>query len=234
LNTRIEDMVSHHIEQIRKTQPSGPYLLGGSGAGGVLAFEVACRLQALGEQVALLALLDATDSALRTSLAQMVRKSLAKVRSETVHGQLQRLAKAGFDHARVRLLDRYVSRGAELPWFLELIPPRVVYAYAISGHRPARFSGRITLYQASAGSRDVLDDTPARDRCDDRQLGWAARATEGVEVVDVAGGHFSMLGEPHVADLAAKLAAAIRVTLGARPGADRAASATSQQPLFSA
>lgn len=59
--TRIEDMAALYIKEIRRTQPHGPYFLGGYCMGGTIAFEVAQRLQADGEQIALLALFDTMD-----------------------------------------------------------------------------------------------------------------------------------------------------------------------------
>lgn len=51
-------MAAHYIREIRTLQPEGPYLLGGASFGGLVAFEMAQQLQAQGQQVALLALMD--------------------------------------------------------------------------------------------------------------------------------------------------------------------------------
>ena len=59
--TRIEDMASLYIKEIRRAQPHGPYFLGGYCMGGTIAFEVAQQLQAAGERIGLLALFDTTD-----------------------------------------------------------------------------------------------------------------------------------------------------------------------------
>ncbi|HTE20685.1 MAG TPA: AMP-binding protein, partial [Armatimonadota bacterium] len=48
----------HYLEEIRALQPSGPYCLMGYSYGGIIAFEMACRLHAQGEPVAFLGLLD--------------------------------------------------------------------------------------------------------------------------------------------------------------------------------
>jgi len=58
---RVEDMAALYAREIRKMQPYGPYFLGGYCLGGTIAFEVARQIQAQGERVALLALLDTTD-----------------------------------------------------------------------------------------------------------------------------------------------------------------------------
>jgi thioesterase domain-containing protein/acyl carrier protein len=56
--TRVEDMATLYVEEIRRVQAHGPYFLGGYCGGGTIAYEVAQQLQADGERVALLALFD--------------------------------------------------------------------------------------------------------------------------------------------------------------------------------
>ncbi|GAA2168995.1 amino acid adenylation domain-containing protein [Actinomadura napierensis] len=55
----VEEMAQDYLEQIRTVQPSGPYHLAGWSLGGLIAYEMAVRLQAAGERVGLLALIDA-------------------------------------------------------------------------------------------------------------------------------------------------------------------------------
>src|SRR5262249_2269709 len=69
LHTRIEEMAAHYAAKIRQVQARGPYRVGGLGIGGVLAHAVACRLEAEGEQVALVALFDSVDAAQRPARA---------------------------------------------------------------------------------------------------------------------------------------------------------------------
>ncbi|PZG99974.1 non-ribosomal peptide synthetase, partial [Streptomyces sp. NTH33] len=54
----IEEMADDYLAEIRKVQPHGPYHLLGWSFGGLVAHAVAARLEAAGEEVALLALLD--------------------------------------------------------------------------------------------------------------------------------------------------------------------------------
>jgi phthiocerol/phenolphthiocerol synthesis type-I polyketide synthase E len=56
--SRIEDMASLYVGEIRRVQRHGPYFLGGYCLGGTIAYEVARQLRAKGEQIALLALFD--------------------------------------------------------------------------------------------------------------------------------------------------------------------------------
>ncbi len=52
-------MAAHYVQPIRHVQPTGPYHLLGWSFGGLVAHAIATRLQNAGEQVDLLALLDA-------------------------------------------------------------------------------------------------------------------------------------------------------------------------------
>jgi amino acid adenylation domain-containing protein len=54
----IDDMATDYLDLIRKIQPAGPYNLLGWSFGGLVAQAIATKLQAAGEAVALLALLD--------------------------------------------------------------------------------------------------------------------------------------------------------------------------------
>jgi amino acid adenylation domain-containing protein len=55
----MDAIVDRYLDEIRRVQPHGPYWLGGWSAGGLTAYEAAHRLRAAGEEVAMLAILDA-------------------------------------------------------------------------------------------------------------------------------------------------------------------------------
>ncbi len=56
---RIEDMARYSIEAVKQVQPHGPYMLVGFSLGGLVTLEMAQELIANGEEVAMLAMLDA-------------------------------------------------------------------------------------------------------------------------------------------------------------------------------
>ncbi|MFH8616443.1 amino acid adenylation domain-containing protein [Streptomyces sp. NPDC017979] len=80
-STSIEDMVDDYVRQVQEVQPCGPYHLLGWSFGGTLAHAMAAELQRRGEEVALLALLDAAPASHFTDLEaldeEMVRTFLA-------------------------------------------------------------------------------------------------------------------------------------------------------------
>ena len=57
----IEDIASNYLIELKAVQPRGPYYIGGFSNGGVIAFEMAQQLQKMGEQVALLGLIDSVN-----------------------------------------------------------------------------------------------------------------------------------------------------------------------------
>lgn len=58
-HTRLEEMANHYIHQIKAVAPEGPYFLGGMCAGGTLSFAVAAELEARGDHVEALVIMDA-------------------------------------------------------------------------------------------------------------------------------------------------------------------------------
>ena len=57
-NLTVGQMAAHYIEEVRAFQPHGPYYLGGSSFGGLVAYEMAQQLRAAGEAIGMLALFD--------------------------------------------------------------------------------------------------------------------------------------------------------------------------------
>ncbi|WP_405165020.1 amino acid adenylation domain-containing protein [Nocardia sp. NBC_01499] len=54
----VEQLAEHYVAEIKKVQPTGPYHLLGWSLGGVIAYEIAARLNDAGDRVALLSMLD--------------------------------------------------------------------------------------------------------------------------------------------------------------------------------
>ena len=75
----IRDMASEYIEQIRAVQGSGPYHLLGWSFGGMVAHEMAVQLQADGEDIAALIIMDAYPQGEQRDLTPLSEKQLAAV-----------------------------------------------------------------------------------------------------------------------------------------------------------
>ena len=81
----IDDMAERYLREIKLIQPTGPYRLGGSSFGGIVAFEIAQRLRKMGEAVGLLAFFDSYGKDYPTALptgsrvATYMNRTLARV-----------------------------------------------------------------------------------------------------------------------------------------------------------
>ena len=82
--TTVEEIAAYYLEEMRKVQPHGPYLLGGYSFGGVAAYEIARKLRAAGDEVDLLVLFDTPNPAkplLVRSWTKIARDTLRRVLS---------------------------------------------------------------------------------------------------------------------------------------------------------
>ncbi len=61
----VEQLAGFHVAQIRRSQPTGPYLLVGYSLGGLIALEIARQLNTDGEEIGLLAILDTSIGGMR-------------------------------------------------------------------------------------------------------------------------------------------------------------------------
>jgi FkbH-like protein len=245
-HTGIKDMAAFYIEEMRQRQPSGPYLLGGMCAGGVIAYEIASQLVDAGERVELLALLDTAtpqtpkrrgrmSKARGRRVAQVFSDAQSMQRSFVVRGLFvartisrkivntltweitHRLSRLSV-RFRFGLLRRLLERGWPWPSFLSELTVRQIYDSAELLYAPQPLpEASVVLVRATTGE---ADDTPYREIYRDDVLGWGS-LTSALTVVDVEGGHSSMLQEPFVESLANALLPHLSGTAAQEPAIDR-------------
>lgn len=115
---------------------------------------------------------------------------------------------------KMRLLRYYLDQGWVLPAFLKGIPVRVALKFAEKEYAPEiPYQGEVLLFLATEKSPvfdgTEIDDTPYAHLYADPLLGWEVRVTDGVCMLEVPGGHSSMLQEPNVHVLAEAMQAYI-------------------------
>jgi thioesterase domain-containing protein len=234
-HTRIRDMAKHFVATIRRVKPHGPYMVSGLCAGGVIAFEVACQLQALGEPMAMTAVLDIGDvhAPVRRALQARERfrrfmrifrnadgassavhlKRIASLVAQKTKNYLSYTSSARAQEAAVnsqaqRLqihLDRHETPADDLTQ----LTVRQLYCFARNSYRPESvLRGDLVLFRALRGDGSQAD-TPCIEMYADAQFGWPTRISGALRGFDVPGGHSTMLQEPHVGVLAALMQAEI-------------------------
>ncbi|HJR06705.1 MAG TPA: amino acid adenylation domain-containing protein, partial [Pyrinomonadaceae bacterium] len=205
---RLEDMAAYYVNAVRSVQTEGPYLLGGWSLGGVVAYEMARQLRELGQEIALLALLDspapvqALEELDDVKLLAGLASDLALPISEE---DLRRLEP---DERLLHLLEqareqRLVPLDYDLAQARRLLHVYQTNVRALSNYQPQPSAQRITLFRAIESAMDSSNN--GRHSGIDPTLGWAALSTHPVDVHEVSGDHISMITEPHVQSLAARL-----------------------------
>jgi amino acid adenylation domain-containing protein len=185
---RVAPMADLYLEHMRAEQPRGPYFIGGYSFGGLVALEMARRLRAEGEEIALLTLVDTylpspkeTQSLLRRflNLSSGQKWAYAKKRSKRYVRGIKRRIDAIFLPAAIKAV-------------LEAC------AAAEAKYQPSAYEGSIVLFRASEKALRGLDDA---------QGGWQQYALGGVEIHEVEADHGNILNEPQVKQLAGQIRA---------------------------
>jgi thioesterase domain-containing protein len=204
-HTRIEDMASDYLEEIRLLQPAGPYLLGGWSMGGIVAFEMTRQLRAQGQEVAMLALIDTTahtgaripsehdnltlvarfaaDMGLPLSRLDLAIEQLSQLEPDEQLGHV-------LSHAKVTGLVPEEIGLSEIESLFNVFKANLK---AVRSYQMRFDSCPIMLLKASESEDESSQDLTK---------GWKAFAGGGLEIQTVPGDHYTILREPNVSILA--------------------------------
>jgi thioesterase domain-containing protein len=214
-------MAAHYLADLRAHQPAGPYLLGGYCFGGVVAYEIARQLEAQGEKVGFLALINCT--APQSSYDQpgnrwspvwqfkfwcnilywvgcfLFRWSLRE-RREFLSWKFSafcRKAKAAEPLLGGGSAEFCVGDVNDLPVAEEYSDQQrelwQLHVRSLLKYHPKPYGGRATLFRTRGHS--VISSF-------DEQFGWGELVPNGVDVKYMPGGHGNILDEPHVGSVA--------------------------------
>lgn len=181
-------VASRYLDIIRKYQTAGPYRLLGLCFGGIVAYEVARQLEAAGERVLDVVVIDAVlPSALRVKWARRLGSYAVKALREpgkVAHALTRRLARSSGDAP------------ADTPQMIDLPVdgPEVDVEVARFDARPGRLAARLLVVRATAAPLPAWLAVG-------RDHGWGAKAERAV-VCDIPADHLGVLRDPHVASLA--------------------------------
>ncbi|MCB0121819.1 MAG: hypothetical protein KDE58_06215, partial [Caldilineaceae bacterium] len=192
----VEKIAAAYIQNLRKVQPQGPYFLGGYSGGGVLAYEMAQQLQADGEEIELLVLLDTYHPTIRSipsdwstrvkRLVQQPMKTLGRLTGDNVLDPLRHWY----------LLNRYVKRNVRVP--IEYREPLLAHFFvqAKRQYTPKPTKLPVLLVRSQEVAPTYQHAGPL--------LGWDGVIDE-LHVAEVPGNHFTLVKAPGVQLLAEKL-----------------------------
>lgn len=203
-----EEMAQAYLAELFTIQPQGPYLLGGFSGGGITAFEMARQLRVRGQEVSMLMMLDTP-----------LPKSEPLTARDKAMIHWQRLKRNGhnyvFDWARDRFgwelakIKGKLSDGPQVQRSSEFRSELIEVAFrrALTIYQVHHYPGTITLFRPKLDESHVLG--PGRVANKVRELvyhdnGWGALC-QRVDVHEMPGDHDSMVLEPNVRVLAARL-----------------------------
>ena len=191
----IQDEAHHYVAEIRRIQPQGPYHLLGWSIGGLLAHAIATTLQAHGQDVNVLAIIDAYPMGHVVLSDVVAERHTRSVRRNTVKSILSGF---GVDEERIpdqvddhhQLLDALVAKG-DLPVDDRLTISRMLHSFERSSELastfdPRAFDGDLLFFRAGIVPEGQW--TPSADT-------WAPYVTGRIEIHDVAADHFRMLDQ---------------------------------------
>jgi thioesterase domain-containing protein len=204
-------MAAHYIKEIREVQPKGPYYLGGSSLGGLIAYEVGSQLRESGEEVRLIALIDTYAPGYPKRVPGTSKLSLKLLGYvDRIHHHIDTLwiiepgkrwpyfvAKAIKARNQIRRtyiqtkrkIARRIVKGLGRPLPESLVITQNAIGVAAKAYNPSPYQGPIILFRASKQFRGIYrEDT----------LGWSNFAKGIFEIHEVNGSHGSIVAEPRV------------------------------------
>ncbi|MBX9602040.1 MAG: amino acid adenylation domain-containing protein [Bryobacteraceae bacterium] len=213
---RVEEIAAHYIQQLITFQPNGPYYLGGSSFGGLVAYEMGRQLAALNREVALVALFDTFGPGYPQRLPGNVgwRRSWNRLhfrlhlhlgnlrrgtdRTAYVQDKAQRFRRI-LRRSWKKLVNRWRSRlQARIPSELKAVERAGLAARR--EYDPQPWDGPVVLFRAAQQPFGIVPDATN---------GWGP-LVPGLQVREIPGHHGAMVKDPQVRDLVPVLTSILR------------------------
>lgn len=203
----LEQMAALYVEEVRKVQPAGPYLLGGWSIGGMVAYEMARQFAQHGETVDLLAMIDThpptPERRLNTPMLARFAGDLGRLLGKDLRRMAQRFLELSREEQWKILLETLVQEEVlprqtaeqELTNMLNVFTQNSI---AVETYSLQKSPQKIVLFRAAQA------ENPQRLAEE-----WSNLAGESVEFHLIPGDHYTMIQRPQVSQLAGLLRAHI-------------------------
>jgi amino acid adenylation domain-containing protein len=218
----VEDLAELYVEALLEVQPRGPYLLGGWSSGGVIAFEMAHRLEGRGHQVTRVVVIDSPAPVAPRALdeAGLLLWFLEDLDIGFDIGRVSAADAAALADgpladrvARALALARASGARAGSPTSTaggELDGAGLTSSYAVfrgvvqacNSYRPPTIAADLTVLRAKHGQVSEFADHPS----DAPHWGWASLTTGATQTAQLPGTHYTLLTEQHVTAVADAIA----------------------------
>ena len=215
----VTDMVSDYIREIRLLQPQGPYFIGGYSFGGLIAFEMACKLFEEGHEIGTLVMIEPTSiGVLPAQQKNTTAQPTANTKSESTIEYTARVFKtlkaletrekvkyffsriwvkavkrSGIERKVKLLVIKFcTSAGILVPQNLNRFYRDHMFNKAAKNYTPNIFPGDAILFRATQSKINPI-------------LSWQEFIAGKIEVHTLACDHLDIVKAPHDGLLAEKL-----------------------------
>ena len=217
---RVEDMAASYVKEILEFQPEGPYFVGGSSFGGMVAFEIGLQLRKQGHKIGAVVLIDTMapeyPQYLPASTALKRKIDWWRYRIELHYSNIvvadwegkyeYILEKQGRFLSRIRM---HVQRAVDAlsRWGRNVFLPRVYKevkrggVIAEAAYIPATIDSTVILLRASNQPYGIYEDV---------SNGWSKYVGGELKVFPVPGHHGGIMRDPRVRILATVLSRCLR------------------------
>ena len=201
----IKALAARYVNEIQTVDPIGPYNIAGHSSGGMIAFEVASQLVALGKEVNMVALLNCDYRfGMRSAKASDSRIKLInplEILKQNYRHAVRQASEIGWNalfwrryfHEIIKLKFLLLKHS---PWkekyYPTLFGAEAYLALSAEKYKPRPYPGDVMLFIAEDAAKPN----------DDFGAGWAKSILGKLEILKVPGSHQSMLTQPKVVILA--------------------------------
>lgn len=194
----IEKIARYHLDQIVTIQQNGPYWIGGSSFGGMVAYEVAQQLLQKGEKVELLYMVDTPGPGHMIAPIRSNAHILVHLFSDIL-GDKSLLEKdlLKLEHDSEKQIE-FISQRASALGKKHVIPPQFgthfvgmvrTHVNAMQNYTPKPYPGFLLYFRQG----EVMEEYSPH-----AELAWLPLAEQGANVYTVQGNHITMNMEPNV------------------------------------
>ena len=215
----LEEIAAEYVKLIRRVHPNGPYVLAGWCVAGALAFEIARQLEAAGQRVSNVFLIDSWAPGYFTCLPWLRRLiGTYSLRWQLAYADWRRfrsgqqtfaqfvdqrpsvqkirgLIGSLFGRATQKAVENAAGPEQYDKWLLDYLQSTT------NRYHPKHYAGRITLFRSTQEPTGWMFDPLA---------GWGRYAQGGVELAMVEGNHFTLFQDPGAGQMAERMAPLIR------------------------
>jgi thioesterase domain-containing protein len=206
-------MARDYLPEIRQIQPHGPYYIGGFSGGGLSAYELARQLTAAGETVGILVLLDSLPTIVpQITRPERLRYKLYQFRTQGL-GYLRKWVRTRWAWERGKI-ERKFRKPLDRLTPAEFRSEEIGRAFyrAIPRYPMPPYTGPAVLFRPRHEEAIVFGPgrvlNPNRVFIDPQNF-WTPYVKGGIEIHLVPGDHDSMVLEPHVRVMGARLKACL-------------------------